>query len=199
MLKAALTFGFFGCLRVSEYTLTNRGRFDPTLHPTKNDITWVKDGLHFFIKKSKTDQVRRGTTIAVGHTYRASCPVVALQAYFEDCKAPPGSSLFHFQTGCPLTSQAMRAILRDLLLRCGYGTSNYNTHSLQIGAATAAARAGLPSSTIQQLGRWSSIAYMASNDTAFGHCNCSIITMTLSHIHTQLVSPFVLLPGTNQP
>ena len=50
MLKAALTFGFFGFLRVSEYTLTNRGRFDPTLHPTKNNITWVKDGMHFFIK-----------------------------------------------------------------------------------------------------------------------------------------------------
>ena len=50
MLKAALTFGFFGFLRVSEYTLTNRGRFDPTLHPTKNDITWVKDGMHFLIK-----------------------------------------------------------------------------------------------------------------------------------------------------
>ena len=131
----------------------------PTLHPTKNYITWVKDGLHFFIKKSKTDQVRRGIPIAVGHTHCASCPVVALQAYFEDCKAPPGSSLFHFQTGRPLTSQAMRAILRDLLLRCGYGTTNYNTHSLQIGATTAAARAGLPSSTIQQLGRWSSIAY----------------------------------------
>ena len=111
MLKAALTFGFFGFLRVSEYTLTNRGRFDPTLHPTKSDITWVKDGMHFFIKKSKTDQVGRGTTIAMDHTHRASCPVVALQAYFEDCKAPPGSSLFHSQTGRPLTSRAMRAIL----------------------------------------------------------------------------------------
>ena len=56
MLKAALTFGFFGFLRVSEYTLTNRGRFDPTLNSTKSDITWVKDGMHFFIKKSN-DQV----------------------------------------------------------------------------------------------------------------------------------------------
>ena len=85
MLNAALTFGFFGFLRVSEYTLTNRDRFDPTLHPTKSDITRVKDGLHFFIKKSKAGQVRRGTTIAMGHTHCASCPVVALQAYFEDC------------------------------------------------------------------------------------------------------------------
>ncbi|KAL5502707.1 hypothetical protein EMCRGX_G009522 [Ephydatia muelleri] len=67
MLEAALTFGFFRFPRVSEYTLTNRGRFDHILHPTKSDITWVKDGVHFFIKKSKTDQVGRGTTTPTVH------------------------------------------------------------------------------------------------------------------------------------
>eukprot|EP00731_Ephydatia_muelleri_P008273 Em0004g611a len=50
----------------------------------------------------------------------------------------------------PVQTRAMRAILKDLLLRGGYNTSEYNTHSLRIGAATAAARAGLPSSTRQQ-------------------------------------------------
>ena len=61
MLKAALTFGFFGFLRVSEYTLTNRDRFDPTLHPTKNDITRVKDGLHFFTKSQR--QIKLGEAL----------------------------------------------------------------------------------------------------------------------------------------
>eukprot|EP00731_Ephydatia_muelleri_P033672 Em0035g9a len=156
MLKAALTFDFFGFLRVSEYTRTTRGRFDPRLHPTKSDVTWVKEGLHFLIKKSKTDQTGRGTMISMGYTHRASCPVMALRAYFQNCTAPPRAALFHFHTGRPLTS---RAILKDLLLRGGYITSQYNTHSLRIGAATAAAQAGLPPSTIQRLGRWSSAAY----------------------------------------
>ncbi|KAL5515708.1 hypothetical protein EMCRGX_G000913 [Ephydatia muelleri] len=159
MLKAALTFGFFGFLRVSEYTRTTRGRFDPRLHPTRSNVTWVKEGLHFLIKKSKTDQTRRGTMISMGYTHRASCPVMALRAYFENCTAPPRAALFHFHTGRPLISRAMRAILKDLQLRGGYNTSKYNTHSLQIGAATAAAQAGLPPSTIQRLGRWSSAAY----------------------------------------
>ncbi|KAL5463980.1 hypothetical protein EMCRGX_G032933 [Ephydatia muelleri] len=159
MLKAALTIGFFGFLRVSEYTLTTRGRFDPRLHPTRRDVTWVKEGLHFLIKKSKTDQTGRGTIISMGYTHRASCPVMALRAYFQNCTAPPKAALFHFHTGRPLTSRAMRAILKDLLLRGGYNTSKYNTHSLRIGAATAAAQAGLPPSTIQRLGRWSSTAY----------------------------------------
>ncbi|KAL5497449.1 hypothetical protein EMCRGX_G013922 [Ephydatia muelleri] len=159
MLKAALTFDFFGFLRVSEYTRTTRGRFDPRLHPTKSDVTWVKEGLHFLIKKSKTDQTGRGTMISMGYTHRASCPVMALRAYFQNCTAPPRAALFHFHTGRPLTSRAMRAILKDLLLRGGYNTSHNNTHSLRIGAATAAAQAGLPPSTIQRLGRWSSGAY----------------------------------------
>eukprot|EP00731_Ephydatia_muelleri_P033689 Em0035g26a len=92
MLKAALTFDFFGFLRVSEYTRTTRGRFDPRLHPTKSDVTWVKEGLHFLIKKSKTDQTGRGTMISMGYTHR----VMALRAYFQNCTAPPRAALFHF-------------------------------------------------------------------------------------------------------
>ena len=124
-----------------------------------SNITWVKDGMHFLIKKSKTDQVGRGTAISIGYTGRRSCPVTMMQAYFDQCKEPPDSSLFHFKTGGSLTARAMRATLRNLLLRGGYDTSRYNTHSLRIGAATAAAQAGLPTSTIQRLGRWSSNTY----------------------------------------
>eukprot|EP00731_Ephydatia_muelleri_P017422 Em0010g520a len=159
MLKAALTFGFFGFLRVSEYTRNTRGRFEPRIHPTRNDVSWVKEGIHFLIKKSKTDQTGRGTIISMSYTHRTSCPVMALQADFGNCTAQPRVVLFHFHTGRPLISRAIRAILKDLLLRCGYDTSKYNTHSLRIGAATAAAQAGLPLSTIQRLGRWSSTAY----------------------------------------
>eukprot|EP00731_Ephydatia_muelleri_P017502 Em0010g600a len=103
MLKAALTFGFFGFLR---------------------------EGIHFLIKKSKTDQTGRGTIISMSYTHRTSCPVMAQQADFGNCTAQPRVVLFHFHT---LTSRAIRAILKDLLLRCGYDTSKYNTQSLRLG------------------------------------------------------------------
>ena len=45
MLRAALTLGFFGFLRVSEITLKNR-RFDPRYHPTRQDISWTGEGMH---------------------------------------------------------------------------------------------------------------------------------------------------------
>eukprot|EP00731_Ephydatia_muelleri_P011300 Em0006g194a len=74
MLRAALTLGFFGFLRVSEFTYKNQ-RFDPRYHPTRQDISWTGEGMHFFIKRSKTDQMGKGTTICIGRTEgRHTCP-----------------------------------------------------------------------------------------------------------------------------
>ena len=105
--------------------------------------------------------------------------------------APPTAAPFHFHTGCPLTSRAMIPILQDVLLRCGYDTSKYNTHSLRIRAATAAAQAGLPPSTIQQLREVEQYClhylYPVPTDKSFRHSYGSISTMTTplyTHTHT---------------
>ena len=111
MLKATLTFGFFGFLRVSKYTQTTRGRFDPRIHPTRKDVTWYS-----FCDQKIEDRSNRERyyIISVGYTYRASCPVMALQGYratlahrascpvmalqgyFGNCTAPPRAPLFHW-------------------------------------------------------------------------------------------------------
>ena len=130
---------------------------------------------------------------------------MALRAYFENCTAPPRAAVFHFHTSRPLTSRAMRAILKDLLLRGGYNTSKYNTHSLRIGAATAAAQAGLPSSTIHHpVARKMEQCclhhlHLASTDKPFRHCNYSISTMTPLHTHTHTSCVLTQLPGTKSP
>ncbi|KAL5517936.1 hypothetical protein EMCRGX_G003583 [Ephydatia muelleri] len=164
MLRAALTLGFFGFLRVSEFTLKNRG-LTLRYHPTRQDISWTGckriEGMHFFIKRSKTDQMGKGTTICIGRTEgRHTCPVAAMEAYRGCCRCPIQSSpLFHFRDGRPLTSKSFRSTFLSLVEQCGYNPAQCNTHSLRIGAATAAARAGLPTETIQKLGRWRSSAY----------------------------------------
>ena len=59
-----------------------------------------------------------------------------------------------FESGTALTARTLRLVLQHhLIRRCGYSTKLYNTHSLRIGAATAAARSGLPPATIKNLGR----------------------------------------------
>ena len=64
---------------------------------------------------SKTDQAGRGSTIFVGSTGGATCPVSAMKAYLNHCQKSHQTALFHFQTGRPLSSRAVRSILRDLL------------------------------------------------------------------------------------
>ena len=59
--------------------------------------------------------------------------------------------LFHFRNGMPLTAKKFRAILRYHLKSLGFTPSHFNTHSFGIGAATAAAKAGMSSSIIMEL------------------------------------------------
>ena len=72
---------------------------------------------------------------------------------------PPKTTPRHStNSGTALTARALRLVLHHRIRRCGYSTKLYNTHSLRIGAATAA-RSGLPPATIKNLGRWRSEAY----------------------------------------
>ena len=124
MVKAALTLGVFGFLRVSELNTKDRGTFDPRIHPTGRDITWSKDGLLFLIKKSKMDQADRGIPISMGHTRGTTCPVSAMEAYLNHCQRSKQVALFHSHSGRPLSSRALWSILRDLLHRLGHDSTH---------------------------------------------------------------------------
>ena len=82
----------------------------------RSNITWVKNGVHFLIKKSMADQIGRGAIVSMGYTHWASCPVIALCCKPTASMAAPAPP-FYFHTGCPPTSRAMRAILQDPLIR----------------------------------------------------------------------------------
>ena len=157
MLKAAMTLAFFGFLRISELTV-------PAYHTSRQflarrDIQFLGHQLKVFLTHSKTDQFGQGSVITVGCSEDACCPVSAMQHYLESCRTPPSRPLFHFRNGMPLTAKKFRAILRFNLKSLGFNPSLFNTHSFRIGAATAAAKAGMSSSTIMELGRWRSAAF----------------------------------------
>ena len=156
MLKAARSLAFFGFLLVSELTV-------PAYHTSRQflarrDIQFLGHQLTVFLTHSKTDQFGQGSVITVGCSEDACCPVSAMQHYLECCRTPLSRPLFLFRNGMPLTAKKFRAILRFHLKSLGFNPSLFNTHSFRIGAATAAAKAGMPSSTIMELGRWRSAA-----------------------------------------
>eukprot|EP00731_Ephydatia_muelleri_P003125 Em0001g3125a len=49
MLRATLTLVFFGFLWVDKFTMKN-GSFNPRFHPTMQDISWSREGMHYFEK-----------------------------------------------------------------------------------------------------------------------------------------------------
>ena len=164
MLKAALLLGFYGFLRVSEFTAPSQRRFNPRLHPTSANICLATDMSYvdFYLKRSKTDQYAEGVTIRIGATCNELCPVAALSTYLAARRSSQQrhtSPLFCFHAGQPLTRPKLLRTLQSMLSKAGYDPTRFNTHSLRIGAASSAALAGLPLSTIKHLGRWRSSCY----------------------------------------
>ena len=162
MLAAAFSLAFHGFLRVGEYTVPSLHRFNPSHHATVHDIIWHKHHPSFTIKRSKTDQLGRGTSISIQKSSRPStfCPYRTINRYvtrlpsIDPCTTP----LFCFRDGTPLSRSACHKFLSHLLSQAGYRASEYNTHSFRIGAATSAAMAGVPGRVIKRLGRWRSRA-----------------------------------------
>ena len=161
MLAAALTMAFHGFVRVSEFTTPSLAAFNPQHHATAADVRWHKGHFTFTLKFSKTDQRGRGARIRIHRSGNSICAHTAMGRLRG---ARPNASsnsvpLFTFRNSTPLTPPSFRQHLHRRLHQGGYEADLYNTHSLRIGAATAAPQAGVPHRTIKQLGRWRSQAY----------------------------------------
>ena len=114
--------------------------------------------VHLMLRHSKSDIFDVGVTIHLGRTGDLLCPVSALHAYLARRPPTPGP-LFLLESGQPLSKQRLISTVHNTLGLARVDVGRFNSHSFRIGAATAAAQAGLPDSTIQQLGRWRSAAF----------------------------------------
>ena len=162
LLWAATCVGFFGCLRTAEFLVNSTEEFDERRHLTYADVavddrenpSWARIRVKF----SKTDQLGKGAFAFLGRVRDGMCPVAALLQYLALRGAGQGP-LFRFPNGDPLTRRRLVAAMREVLRRRGFDADRFSGHSLQIGAATAAARVGCPEEKIKALGRWKSNAY----------------------------------------
>ena len=110
------------------------------------------------LKSSKTDSFRAGQSLIVARCPSLLCPVSAMQQYFILAKPRPGP-LFYFASGRYLTRSSVMHLLRDSARTAGLPHESLKGHSFRIGAASAAAAAGLPDWLIKVLGHWSSDCY----------------------------------------
>ena len=161
LLWAAAATCFFGFFRAGEITVPSPTAFDARFHLAWGDVAASQDNrmLRVYLKRSKTDQLMRGTEVFIGATGDDLCPVRAIQEYVSRRGSAPGA-FFKSAEGTPLSKSRFVGLVRSALTRAGVPIDGYSGHSFRIGAATAAAQAGIPDSVIQALGRWSSQAFL---------------------------------------
>ena len=164
MLWAAATLCFHGFFRAGEITIPTMTGFDTTVHLAWGDVE-VDDGtkpslVKVHLKRSKTDQFGKGVDVFVGRTESTICPVAAIVHYVAARGSNPGC-FFQFEDRTPLTKPKFVTKVREALQSLELPCDCFAGHSFRIGAATAAAQAGVEDSVIQLLGRWNSVAFLS--------------------------------------
>ena len=138
--------------------------FDPTTHLCWGDIAVDNPAdpmaIRVHLKRSKCDQFGKGVNVFVGRTNTPICPVAAILAYIAIRDASEGP-FFRLASGQPLSKLKFVSSFRQALQAIGLPYQDFAGHSFRIGAATAAARAGIEDSVIRTLGRWNSATFLS--------------------------------------
>lgn len=164
MLKCMYSCAFFGFLRCGEITCKSQN-VEQFLQIS--DVHIKPGGSAFVLKlrTSKTDPFSKGVEIVIFENDHFK-PVYTMISYLDARK-----SLFSSNTGKsplfvdnefnlkPMPRDTFVLQLKEILLRIGYDDNKFSGHSFRIGAATAAAAAGVEDHVIKELGRWSSDCY----------------------------------------
>ena len=111
------------------------------------------------LRRTKTDQARKGVKIILGKTGRELCPGNTLLEFLEVSGMESGP-LFRLSGGQPLTRPRFVEEVRRALQKANLPGKDIAGHSLHIGAAITASATGVEDSTIQALGRWKSSAFL---------------------------------------
>ncbi|KAK6024068.1 site-specific recombinase, phage integrase family, partial [Ostertagia ostertagi] len=132
-----ILLSFIAFLRISETAAVRKEH----LERKSTEVWWL------LIPKSKTDQIKRGTTVA----FRVQGNRAVLWNKFMD------RFLFDAIPRQPLLkSDSLRRRIKDVLRSCGLHDRGLTSHSFRGGAATAAMRRGVKYEDIKRVGRWKS-------------------------------------------
>ncbi|MFA1550104.1 tyrosine-type recombinase/integrase [Actinomadura chokoriensis] len=148
------------------------------------DLTFTTRGLVIKVRKSKTDQDAVGNEVIIKHGRRPQTDPVALVRDWVSRLAEPTQTKPAITSGPLLRGidkhgrlggtpgyaapgpntgriddETLNDIVRDAAIRADLdNAAAYTFHGLRAGAATSAAEAGAAPSTIQEHGRWTSLA-----------------------------------------
>eukprot|EP00035_Acanthoeca_spectabilis_P019318 m.419618 g.419618 ORF g.419618 m.419618 type:complete len:491 (-) comp16841_c0_seq1:179-1651(-) len=202
---AAAKFAFGLLLRVGEFT-TGNATFDPHIHASRDDVTFVPSlaeprYVRFRLKVSKTDQFRKSVTLILARADDpALCPVRALKRLFDADPQQPGSPLFNFNTDdaprrvSPSSSSRTRFtdLCNKIFTYRGINNMHLKGHSYRQGGATALLAAGAPEWIIKTMGRWKSDCwhlYSCTDERHFENWGSSMFTVPLKPVDYTTTAP----------
>ncbi|VDI09636.1 Hypothetical predicted protein [Mytilus galloprovincialis] len=181
LFKASFSVAFFGFLRVGEIAKSN---FNENHIVKRSNITFGNNSgsLYIVVPSSKTDQLGNSVTIVL-ERYKISsiCPVQLMSDYIAMRHKDDGHLFCHANMKT-LTRYQFSNILKKTLAFLGYNPSEFNTHSLRIGAATQSFLDGLDENSIKLKGRWKSAAYKGYQKDIL-IIGSSIVTRASEHAH----------------
>jgi integrase len=177
VLLVAIQVGFQGMCRKSEYSVTPTHPFAVSTSLTMADVEFRPNRVNpevavVRLKKTKTDRFLDSQPELIlpfdGSAQVNACK--ALKIMLDQTPIPeadwPSTPLFVLK-GAPLKGGVVHRIVQAGMGAIGLNPSDFGSHSLRSGGATALADAGCPEVVIKTLGRWSSEVYRIYVRTAF--------------------------------
>ena len=162
-LIVALSFGFFGYLRISNLVPQTAASFDPTRNTTFGDVLLRNTGLTLSLKWTKTRQSSRPCLVPLPTLGSSTlCPFKAWRLYnicFEHMELTHDTPLLittHEPVGLPVTASMLRSMFRRALAYADLKDAGYTPHSLRRGGATFSYHAGVAIDHIKRHGTWRS-------------------------------------------
>lgn len=130
------------------------------------DVALADEGLVVVIRKSKTDQVRKGRKLGIPYGENPmTCPVRAVQEWIDEAEIEDGP-LFRSVNKhgdvqeTRLSGKAVALVVKRSIVAAGKSARGYSAHSLRAGLITQAAMAGVSERAIQEQSGHKSLAVM---------------------------------------
>ena len=156
LLDAVCLLAFYGFLRIGEFTTCSL-TFNPDVDSTFDDLKFHSAHYSLQLKHSKCNGA---CSIIVARVDSLFCPFRSMIKYLKiRPSTSPRCPLFLIPGKLPLSKTWFNRHLKQILTKSNLSPEHYTAHSFRIGAATSAANQGISSSSLQQMGRWSSSAF----------------------------------------
>lgn len=152
LFRTVFIAAFFAALRINEVVAPNNKSKSPLKF---SDVIVSEDSLRIFIRRSKTDQMGKGSWLSLYPLNSHICPIFNFREYLS-LRPNLSDDFFVHLDGAPVTRFQFNYILKRAVSVVGLDSFKLTSHSFRIGAATEAARLGLSDSIIKRLGRWES-------------------------------------------